>query len=536
MINNTSNTLIYSGLSALIGMGISGPLQGQNQVKSVPVQKSRPNIVYIMSDDHAYQAISAYGGPLKDLAPTPNIDRIAANGMRFNRCLVTNSISGPCRAVILTGKYSHLNGYLINGEKLRQPPFDGSQQTFPKLLQAAGYNTAIIGKWHLGSDPTGFDHWDMLPGLGNYYNPDFINKDGRYTEQGYVTEIITKKSIQWINKVKNSGKPFMLMMHHRAPHGKWQPGPHELTLYKDVTFPEPSTLFDDYSNRGTAEKTQDMTIAKTMQIEEHLNMYKDKSKMKTTGLNRMSPEQLKAWDNVYDPIIRHFYEANLSGDDLVRFKYQRFMQDYLACIAGVDKSVGEVLDFLKENGLDKNTIVIYTSDQGFYLGEHGWYDKRWMFEQSYRTPLLIEWPGITKPGTVNNDMVSNLDFAETFLDIAGVKVPSDMQGTSMVPILKGKTPANWRKEHYYHYYEYPGFGMVKRHYGISTERYKLIHYYYDIDEWELYDIKADPQELKNVYNDPAYAKVRAMLHTQLDELRKKYKDKPGLAETFPSKK
>ncbi|MBE3085297.1 MAG: sulfatase [Bacteroidetes bacterium] len=489
----------------------------------------RPNIIYIMSDDHAYQAISAYGGPLKDVAPTPNIDRIAANGMRFNRCLVTNSISGPCRAVILTGKYSHLNGFLKNEG---QSPFDGSQQTFPKLLQSAGYNTAMIGKWHLGSDPTGFDHWEILPGQGNYYNPDFINKDGRHRENGYVTEIITDKSIQWINEVKNSEKPFMLMMHHKAPHREWQPGPNELSLYKDITFPEPSSLFDDYSNRGTAEKTQDMTISKTMRIEEDNKMYKDRSKMKTTGLNRMSPEQLKAWDTVYDPIIRHFYEANLSGDDLVRFKYQRYLQDYLACIAAVDKSVGEVLDFLKKNGLDKNTIVIYASDQGFYLGEHGWFDKRWMFEQSYRTPLLIQWPGITEPGSVNEDMVSNIDFAETFLDMAGVKVPSDMQGRSMVPVLKGKTPANWRKEHYYHYYEYPGSHMVKRHYGMSTERYKLIHYYYDIDEWELYDIKEDPQEMKNVYNDPAYASVKADLHKRLTKLMAKYKDSDALAKSF----
>jgi arylsulfatase A-like enzyme len=489
----------------------------------------RPNIIYIMSDDHAYQAISAYGGPLKDFAPTPNIDRIAANGMRFNRCLVTNSISGPCRAVILTGKYSHLNGFIKNEGQL---PFDGNQQTFPKLLQSAGYNTAMIGKWHLGSDPTGFDHWEILPGQGNYYNPDFINKDGRHVENGYVTEIITDKSIQWINEVKNTGKPFMLMMHHKAPHREWQPGPNELSLYKNVTFPEPSTLFDDYSNRGTAEKTQDMTISKTMRIEEDLKMYKDRSKMNTTGLNRMTPDQLKAWDTVYDPIIRHFYEANLSGNDLVRFKYQRYLQDYLACIAAVDKSVGEVLDFLKKNGLDKNTIVIYASDQGFYLGEHGWFDKRWMFEQSYRTPLLIQWPGITKPGSVNEDMVSNIDYAETFLDMAGVKVPSDMQGRSMVRVLKGKTPANWRKEHYYHYYEYPGSHMVKRHYGMSTERYKLIHYYYDIDEWELYDIKADPQEMKNVYNDPAYASVKANLHKRLTKLMEKYKDSDALAKSF----
>jgi arylsulfatase A-like enzyme len=491
--------------------------------------QQRPNIIYIMSDDHAYQAISSYGGPLKDLAPTPNIDRIAANGMRFNRCLVTNSISGPCRAVILTGKYSHLNGFVANEG---QAPFDGSQQTFPKLLQAAGYRTAMIGKWHLGSNPTGFDHWDILPGQGFYYNPDFINKEGRYTEQGYVTDIITKKSLNWLRDTKSSGKPFMLMMHHKAPHREWQPGPNELSLYKDVTFPEPSTLFDDYSNRGTAEKTQDMTIAKTMRIEEDLKIYKDRSKMKITGLNRMNTDQMNAWNKVYDPIIRHFYEANLSGDELVRYKYQRYLQDYLACIAAVDKSVGEILDFLKENGLDKNTIVIYASDQGFFMGEHGWFDKRWMFEQSYRTPLLVQWPGTTRPGSVNDDMVSNLDLAETFLDMAGVKVPTDMQGESMVSILKGKTPVNWRKEHYYHYYEYPGSHMVKRHYGISTERYKLIHYYYDIDEWELFDIKTDPLEMKNVYNDPAYASVKDDLHERLKKLMIKYKDSDELAKSF----
>lgn len=491
--------------------------------------QNRPNIIYIMSDDHAYQAISAYGSALKDLAPTPNIDRIARDGMLFNRCLVTNSISGPCRAVILTGKYSHLNGFIANQG---QAPFDGSQQTFPKLLQKAGYVTGMIGKWHLESDPTGFDHWDILPGQGSYYNPDFINKDGKYVETGYVTEIITDKCIKWINEVKNSGKPFMLMMHHKAPHREWQPGPNELSLYKDVTFPEPPTLFDDYSNRGIAENTQDMTIAKTMRLEEDLKLYKDPSKTKSAGLNRMKPDQAKAWNSVYDPIIKHFYEANLKGDNLVRFKYQRYLQDYLACIAAVDKSVGKVLDFLKANGLDKNTIVIYASDQGFYLGEHGWFDKRWMFEQSYRTPLLIEWPGITKPGSVNNDMVSNIDLAETFLEMAGVSVPSDMQGMSMVPVLKGKTPANWRKEHYYHYYEYPGPHMVKRHYGMSTERYKLIHYYYNIDEWELYDIKADPQELKNVYNDPAYASVKADLHKRLTELMIKYKDSEALAKKF----
>jgi arylsulfatase A-like enzyme len=512
-------------------IGISTVVQTLATAQKTTVQK--PNIIYIMSDDHAWQAISAYGGPLKDLAPTPNIDRIAANGMRFNRCLVTNSISGPCRAVILTGKYSHLNGFLANeGQK----PFDGSQQTFPKLLQKAGYNTAMIGKWHLMSDPTGFNHWDILPGQGFYYNPDFINEKGRYTVQGYVTEIITEKSIEWLKEAKQAGKPFMLMMHHKAPHREWQPGPDELTLYKNTIFPEPPTLFDDYSNRGTAEKTQDMTIAKTMRIEEDLKMYKDRTKMKITGLTRLSPLQLAAWDTVYNPIIRKFYKTNLSGNDLVRFKYQRYLQDYLACIASVDKSVGEVLGFLKENGLDKNTIVIYASDQGFYLGEHGWFDKRWMFEQSYRTPMLIEWPGVTKPGSVNNDMVSNLDLAETFLDMAGVKVPEDMQGRSMVSILNGNTPSDWRREHYYHYYEYPGSHMVKRHYGISTDRYKLIHYYYDIDEWELYDLQADPLEMRNVHNDPAYASVKADLHKQLEALIIKYKDSDDLAHSLIPKK
>jgi arylsulfatase A-like enzyme len=503
-------------------LGLSALTQGV-------MAQQQPNIIYIMSDDHAYQAISAYGSPLKDLAPTPNIDRIAKNGIRFDRCLVTNSISGPCRAVVLTGKYSHVNGFVKNEG---QAPFDGTQQTFPKLLHAAGYTTAMIGKWHLGSDPTGFDKWEILPGQGNYYNPDFINSGGRHVEKGYVTEIITDKSIAFLKEAGKSGKPFMLMMHHKAPHREWQPGPNELTLYKNVTFPEPSTLFDDYSGRGTAERSQDMSISKTMRIEEDLKMYKDKAKMKATGLNRMDESQMTEWNKVYDPIIQHFYGSELTGNDLIRFKYQRYMQDYLACIAAVDKSVGKVLDYLKESGLDKNTVVIYASDQGFYLGEHGWFDKRWMFEESYRTPLLISWPGVTKPGSVNKDIVSNVDFAETMLDMAGVKVPADMQGMSMVPILKGKTPSTWRKEHYYHYYEYPAVHSVKRHYGISTERYKLIHFYNDIDEWELFDLQKDPQEMKSVYNDPAYSKVKADLHKRLKNLIEKYKDNEALA-TLP---
>jgi len=520
-----TNMKLYPRYAALFG--VAAVLSNNSCTEKAT--KDHPNIIYIMSDDHAYQAVSAYGGPLADLAPTPNIDRIAQEGMRFDRCLVTNSISGPCRAVVLTGKYSHLNGFIKNeGQK----PFDGSQQTFPKLLQQYGYATAMIGKWHLQSDPTGFDHWEILPGQGNYYNPDFINIDGRHQEMGYVTEIITDKCIDWLREVRDSGKPFMLMMHHKAPHREWQPGPEELSLYHNVTFPEPPTLFDDYTYRGTAEKTQDMTISKTMRIEEDLKLYQDRSKMNRTGLNRLTQEQMAAWDSVYNPIIRKFYADSLQGDELVRYKYQRYLQDYLACIAAVDKSVGKLLDFLKETGLDENTIVIYTSDQGFYLGEHGWFDKRWMFEQSYKTPLVIKWPGVVEPGSVNDDMVSNIDFAETFLDIAGIEIPSDMQGSSMVRILKGKTPLNWRTEHYYHYYEYPGSHMVKRHYGMSNDRYKLMHYYYDIDEWEMYDLKADPQEMRNVYDDPEYASVRANLHKRLQKLMEKYQDNEELAKSF----
>lgn len=519
-ICNTTS-LIFASIAG------SGMLSFSCAPKSIPAQK--PNIIFIMSDDHAFQAISAYGDRLRDVAPTPNLDRIAQAGMRFNRCLVTNSISGPSRATILTGKYSHLNGFVSN----ERPDFNGEQQTFPKLLQQAGYQTAVIGKWHLGSNPTGFDHWDILPGQGHYYNPDFINAQGKYREQGYVTDIITDKSLAWIKNAAKNSKPFMLMLHHKAPHREWEPNLKYLNRFKGVDFPLPETLFDDYSERGTAAKTQDMTIDKTMRIEADLKMWKDTTSgpWKNT-FGRMNAQQRAAWNAVYDSIKKDFMTKNPQGKDLVKWKYNRYMNDYLACIQSVDESVGRVLDFLKENGLDKNTIVVYTSDQGFYLGEHGWFDKRFMHDESYRTPLLFSWPGVTKPGSVNNDLVSNLDFAETFLDAAGVAIPGDMQGVSLKPVLKGETPQNWRKEHYYHYYEYPGVHSVKRHYGISNNQFKLIHYYYDIDEWELYDIKADPKEMKNVYNEPGYAEIRKTLHQKLDSIRVVMKDNDELTKSF----
>ena len=483
-----------------------------------------PNIIFIMSDDHAYQAVSAYNYRLKDVAPTPHIDRIAEQGMRFDRCLVTNSICGPSRATILTGKYSHLNGFVANVGRDRH--FDGTQQTFPKLLREAGYTTVMIGKWHLGSQPTGFDHWDILPGQGHYYNPDFINEEGTYNVHGYVSDIITDKTIEWISNREDKDAPFMVMMHHKAPHREWEPGPKYLDHFKGVEFPEPVNLFDDYSGMGAAAREQDMSIEHTFRLDADLKMWGADASggPYSRTLGRLDEEQRRLWDQTYEPIREEFERTNPQGEDLVRWKYNRYLYDYLACIRSVDESVGRVLDFLEESGLDENTIVIYTSDQGFYLGEHGWFDKRFMYEESYRTPLVVQWPGRIRAGSVNTDIVSNLDFAQTFLEVAGMPDPEDMQGRSLLPLLLGETPAGWRDAHYYHYYEFPAVHSVKRHYGVATDRYKLIHFYYDIDEWELYDRETDPHEMNNVYDDPSYDQVRRELHARLEELREKYGD------------
>nr|WP_321450834.1 sulfatase [uncultured Carboxylicivirga sp.] len=505
--------------AAIVLLGLLSSCQHSNSKKET--RKQRPNILFIMADDHAFQAISAYGGPLKDLAATPNIDRIADNGMIFNQCLVTNSICGPSRATIFTGKYSHKNGFIDNtmGSK-----FDFSQNSFPKELQKLGYQTAVIGKLHLGGTPTGFNYYDILPGQGSYYNPVFINQQGEYKTEGYATEIITDKTINWLETVKDSDEPFMVMMWQKAPHRPWEPGPNELGMYKNTVFPQPETLFDDYASREPA-SLNNMSIAESMYLDRDLKM----SDQPRRGLNE---EQLKAWDAVYKPIYDDFKKTNPTGKDLVNFKYQRYMRDYLACISSVDKGVGKVLDYLQKSGLDKNTIVIYTSDQGFYLGEHGWFDKRWMYKESLNTPLLISWPDVIKSGSVCNDLVSNLDFGETLIDIAGGEIPTDMQGKSMLPVLKGETPSDWRKGHYYHYYEHPSEHNVLRHYGITTDSYKLIHYYYDMDKWELFDLKEDPNELHNVYGEAAYSDVQAELHKQLAALRVQYEDNDSLNQMF----
>jgi len=470
--------------------------------------RKRPNIIFIMSDDHASHALSCYGSKVNK---TPNLDRIAQEGMRFTNSFCTNSICGPCRAVILTGKYSHINGFKDNGSR-----FDGSQQTFPKLLQQAGYETAMVGKWHLKTDPTGFDYWNILPGQGAYYNPAMIEMGQRKKYTGYVTDIITDHALSWL-KGRDQEKPFCLMYHHKAPHRRWEPGPDYLTMYDDVTIPEPDTLFDDYSGRGRAAHEQDMSIAKTMTAND----------LKLTPMKRLTPEQKAKWDAAYGPKNEAFEKANLQGKELVRWKYQRYMKDYLRCIASVDHNVGRVLDYLDESGLAQDTIVVYTSDQGFYLGDHGWFDKRFMYEESLRMPLLVRYPRAVRAGSVKEDIVLNLDFGETFLDYAGVPVPPDMQGRSLRPVLEGRTPKDWRSSMYYHYYEYPAVHSVKRHYGVRTERYKLIHFYNDIDEWELYDLKKDPQEMRSVYDDPKYAGVVRELKAELRRLREQYQDAEG---------
>lgn len=485
--------------------------------------QKRPNIVFIISDDHAYQAISAYGGRLAQIAPTPNIDRIAEEGMLFENCLVTNSICGPSRATILTGKYSHNNGFIDNtfGSK-----FDFDQQTFGELLQQAGYKTGVLGKLHLGDKPSkGFDYIDILPGQGSYYNPLFINEMGQYQLEGYTTEIITEKAIEWMDSVKSDERPFMLFLGHKSPHRPWQPGPNELGMYENVEIPEPKTLFDDYSGNREVAAMNYMSISEAMKMEQDI-------KITDQPQAGFSEEQQKKWSSIYGPINENFKKADLKDDELTRFKYQRYMRDYLACIAGVDKGVGKVLDYLKQAGIDENTIVIYTSDQGFYLGEHGWFDKRWMYQESLKTPLLVKWPEKVSPSTVNKDLVSNLDFAETFLDIAQTNIPEDMQGQSILPILKGNTPSDWRKAHYYHYYEHPSEHDVRRHYGITTDRYKLLHFYYDLDKWELYDLQKDPNELNNIYGDPDYASIQKQLHKELEELRLKYGDNDALNQQF----
>lgn len=483
---------------------------------------SEPNIIFIMTDDHSYQTLSAYDNRF---VQTPNLDRIAKEGAIFRNSFVSNSICAPSRAVMLTGKHSHKNGHIDNSAT-----FDGSQPTFPKYLQEKGYQTALIGKWHLKSLPTGFDHYAVLRGQGDYYNTPFIIGNDTTPSQGYVTDVITDKSLDWLNQ-RDTAKPFCLLVHHKATHRVWMPPLKYLDSLEEYEFNYPETLFDNYLGRQAA-AAQKMSIDKDMDLVYDLKMLDEEGEIQTKyrdiyekgRIKNLNEEEREIWDAHFKPIIEEFKKAKLEGADLIKWKYQRYLRDYIRCLMSVDDNVGRILDYLDQHGLTDNTLVVYTSDQGFYMGEHGWFDKRFMYEESMRTPLLMRYPRMIKPGSEVNELVQNIDYAPTFLDLAGVVIPEEIQGKSLVPLLKGDQDLPGREALYYHYYEYPNEHMVKRHYGIRTGQYKLIHFYYDIDDWEFYDLKADPQELHDLIDNPEFKSTIDSLKTELEKIKSYYQD------------
>lgn len=526
-------------------------------------EQSRPNILYIMCDDHSYQTISAYGSAVSHLAPTPNIDRIATEGMRFDRAFVENSLSAPSRACLMTGLYSHQNG--------QQQLCEGIESTrtfFTEILQQQGYETGIVGKWHLMCEPKGFDYYHILNDQGQYYNPTFKsnNTHGKYVqEQGYATSLITQHAIEFLDS-RDKNKPFCLMVHHKAPHRNWMPEQKYLDLYENVEFPIPETFWDDYESRGVAARTQKMSIAHAMEMVQDLKVEElcDTAKAEDRfsyfclmgELSRLTPSERSAWDNHYKPRNQKLLESKLTDKELTVWKYQNYMKDYLRCVKSVDDSVGELLAYLEKEGLLDNTIIVYTSDQGFWMGEHGWFDKRFMYEESFRTPLLIRYPEKIKAGSNCNRLVQNIDFAPTLLDVAGAKVPEWMEGRSLKPLFAdNRDTIEWRKSLYYHYYDYPTFHLVRRHDGVRTDRYKLIHFYgkgghegatpnmlkpgtrenrtfnmlkqanyfpsnsENINYNELYDLEKDPHELNNLYGKPGYENITAELEALLNNYR-----------------
>lgn len=527
----------------------------------------RPNILYIMCDDHAMAAISAYGSGISKLAPTPNIDRLAKRGMKFNEAFVENSLSTPSRACLMTGLYSHQNG-----QRQLEEGIDTTKTFFSEMLQKAGYETAVVGKWHMLCCPKGFDFYHILNNQGQYYNPTFASTGhyGKYKqEMGYVTDLITRHAIEYLDH-RDKNKPFCLLVHHKAPHRIWMPDTKYVSKYANVNFQLPETFWDDYSTRGSAAHTQKMSIDKYMEIVRDLKvpeMYdstsiesKDSYEGLQSELGRMTAQQRKAIDAYYMPRNRDFLSKNLKGKELTEWKYQNYIRDYMAVIASVDESVGKLLDYLDSHGLTDNTIIVYTSDQGFYMGEHGWFDKRFMYEESFHTPLIISYPKHVKEGSECDQMVQNIDYAPTFLDLAGIEKPKYMPGTSLKPLFAGQTVKNWRKSLYYHYYDYPTYHMVRKHDGVRTDRYKLIHFYgkggeravqenkyqrqpgtseyrsfqflksinyipddADIDYYELYDLKNDPNELHNIYGKPGTEKIEKDMKKILAAYRKDLK-------------
>lgn len=480
------------------------------------------NIVYIMTDDHTAQMMSCYDSRYIE---TPNLDRIVTDGVRFTQSFVANSLSGPSRACMLTGKHSCANKFYDNTTCV----FDSAQQTFPKLLRKAGYQTAVIGKWHLESLPSGFDYWKIVPGQGDYYNPDFIlQSNDTIRQQGYLTNLITDEAINWMESGRDPHKPFCLLIHHKAIHRNWMADTCNLSLYEDKIFPLPDNFFDDYKGRQAA-GSQEMSVIKDMDLIYDLKMFRSEEDSRLRSnyekiLARMDRSQREAWDKFYNSIIDKFYKDKPTGKELANWKFQRYIRDYMKTVKSLDDNVGRVLDYLKKKDLLKNTLVVYTSDQGFYMGEHGWFDKRFMYEESMRSPLIMMLPqGFNRRGDIT-EMVQNIDYAPTFLDIAGVDIPKDIQGQSLLPLLKGKKPKKWRKALYYHFYEYPAEHMVKRHYGVRTEDYKLIHFYNDIDQWELYDLRIDTAEMHNIYGQPGTEQITEELKKEMLKLQEEYND------------
>ena len=515
----------YTLFTASLGVS-TGISAANNQQKPL-------NILFIMTDDHAFQALSAYGHPVSKLAPTPNLDRIANKGMLFRNAYVENSISTPSRATLLTGMYSHQHGQTHLGYGLKPEAV-----FFTEYLQQAGYQTAVFGKWHLRADPKGFDTYKILDDQGEYYNPRFKTPEtnGEYIrEEGYATDLITNDALEWL-VYRDKNKPFCLMVHHKAPHRNWMPDLQYLDLYEDIEFPEPATLFDDYQTRGDQMNTHELTVAnhlgyafdfKVAQLQNEPTLEYIKNSF-PVAMSSMNEKQLRVWNETYDRKNKAFLANRPEGKDLVQWKYQRYIKDYCRTIKSVDVQVGRLLDYLENNGLTDNTVIVYTSDQGFFLGEHGLYDKRFMYEEAFRTPLIIAYPG-AKKGVVCKELVQNIDFAPTFLDAACLNKPAYMPGQSLIPLLK-QEKIKWREYLYYHFYDYPSVGMVRKHYGISDGRYKLIHWYgkgygndNDIDLWELFDLKKDPVEIKNIYGSPAYKKIQERLYQKLSEVRSEIK-------------
>lgn len=523
----------------------------------------RPNILYIMSDDHAYQAISAYGSDVSRFAPTPNIDRIAREGMRFDRSFVENSLSSPSRACLITGLYSHQNGQqqLLEG-------IDSTRTFFSELLQQVGYQTAMMGKWHLLCRPKGFDRYHVLNDQGTYFNPVFMSETsgGKYIrEEGYATDLITDHAIDFLEH-RDTSRPFCLMVHHKAPHRSWFPDVKHLGMYDNVDFPLPETLWDDYSTRGSAAHTQKMQIDRDMELAldlkvDSLGRPVDRFNSTIAEYGRLNPEQRAAYEKYFGARYERFQHDSLTGKNLVVWKYQTYLRDYLSVIHSVDENVGRLLKYLDEHGLAENTIVVYASDQGFYMGEHGWFDKRFMYEESMRTPLVIRYPREIRAGSVSSEMVQNIDYAPTFLEYAGVKQPKEMTGRSLRKLFKhtanNSKKIHWRKSLYYHYYDYPAWHLTRKHDGVRTDRYKLIHFYGkggaraltenryqqqegtreynsyrwmaqsgyitddpDIDYYELYDLQEDPNELNNIYGKPGTERITKRLKCLLKRYRK----------------